>query len=581
MNVNDKEKLFSTETVKFWFFCSLLIPIYYCTLTLCNILGHEYIVQDDARQHIVWFKRFVDHELFPGDLIADYFMAYGSSGLKFIYWLPAQVGLDPMVLAKLLPIPISLVATAYFFGVCLQIFPLPIGAFFSTLIFNQGIWFKDDVLSATSRGFVYPFFSGFLFYLLKGKIIPCFVFILIQALFYPMISLVSVGILIIRLIQVREGGLQWSKRRSNYILVMGSILILAVVLCPLYFRTTVWEPQVTAAQMKVMPEFSATGRTPYFGFSPLLFWTHGNSGIRLPLLPPIAWLALLLPWLRKKQQDLTENITSKIGILWQILLPSIVLFIMAHIILIRLYLPSRYTYFSFRFIMPIAAGIVLTLLLNKVCQWIRRIRCYGTRLTSKQTLLTGLSILVGCGLMIVPLITSVQLRHQNWIIAKHPELYRFIAKQPKDTMVASLSRAANNIPSFSERSILVGRETANSFHLGYYQKIRKRAVALISAQYSTDFNQIKQLIQTYNINLLLIDKAAFSPDYIARNWWLMQFQPVASDAIERLQQGKQPILKMFLHKCSVLSSEQYDLLDAHCIELGNRVPKSYPLLSVS
>ena len=236
MNILNREQFFSKQNARFWFCLSLLIPLYYCMVTLVNVFSYKYIVQDDARLHIVWLQRFVDGELFPNDWIADYYMAYASPGFKFIYWLGAQVNLEPMFLAKLMPIPVGLMATIYIFGVSFQIFPVPAGAFLTTLIFNQGMWFKNDVLSATARGFAYPFFAGFLFYLMQGRILLCLLFIGLEALFYPMICLVSVGILIIRLVQLHKGSLQLSQQKVNYILAVGGLIIVAIILSPAFFR---------------------------------------------------------------------------------------------------------------------------------------------------------------------------------------------------------------------------------------------------------------------------------------------------------------------------------------------------------
>ncbi len=535
-------------------------------VTLVNVFSYKYIVQDDARLHIVWLQRFVDGELFPNDWIADYYMAYASPGFKFIYWLGAQVNLEPMFLAKLMPIPVGLMATIYIFGVSFQIFPVPAGAFLTTLIFNQGMWFKNDVLSATARGFAYPFFAGFLFYLMQGRILPCLLFIGLEALFYPMICLVSVGILIIRLVQLHKGSLQLSQQKVNYILAVGGLIIVAVILSPAFFRETPFEPQVTAAQMKEMVEFSPNGRSPYFGFGPLLFWTHGRSGVRLPLLPPVAWLALLLPWLRSSKTGLIKHLTPKVEILWQILLPSLGLFVLAHIMLLRLYLPSRYTYFSFRFILPIAGGIVLTVLFEKTWRWFDSIRRSGRWLSPRQFVIAGLASFFAFAFIFVPLVPPVLMSNQHWFVGKRAELYEFIAEQPKDTIVASLSKYADNIPSFSERTVLISRESAIAFHLGYYNEIRKRVVDVMAAQYSPSLEPVQKLIQDYKVNFFLVDKGAYTSTYISENDWFMQFQPVAGDAIATLEQSKKPAVEKLSEQCSALTGEKYILLDAQCIQ---------------
>ncbi|WP_366558105.1 hypothetical protein [Okeania sp. SIO3B5] len=59
----------------FWFGLSLAIVLIYSFQSLKFSLQSEYFIQDDARQHIFWMRRFFDSELFPQDFIADYFQS--------------------------------------------------------------------------------------------------------------------------------------------------------------------------------------------------------------------------------------------------------------------------------------------------------------------------------------------------------------------------------------------------------------------------------------------------------------------------------------------------------------------------
>ncbi|NEQ85703.1 MAG: hypothetical protein F6K26_38040, partial [Moorea sp. SIO2I5] len=69
-----------TPQVIFWFSLSLTFTLVYSLLALREAFSGEYIVQDDARQHIFWMMRFLDPELFPKDLIADYFQTVAPAG---------------------------------------------------------------------------------------------------------------------------------------------------------------------------------------------------------------------------------------------------------------------------------------------------------------------------------------------------------------------------------------------------------------------------------------------------------------------------------------------------------------------
>ena len=57
-------------------------------------------------------------------------------------------------------------------------------------------------------------------------------------------------------------------------------------------------------------------------------------------------------------------------------------------------------------------------------------------------------------------------------------LYEFFQKQPKDIMIASLSLEADNLPTFAQRSVLVSREYAIPYHMGFYRPFRQRVIDL-------------------------------------------------------------------------------------------------------
>jgi hypothetical protein len=115
---------------------------------------------------------------------------------------------------------------------------------------------------------------------------------------------------------------------------------------------------------------------------------------------------------------------------------------------------------------------------------------------------------------------------------------------------ASLAEEANNLPTFSKRSILVGREYANPYHVGYYRQISQRATDLIRAQYSQDLSEVKNFIRTYGVDFLLLDRAAFTPEYMANHRWVNHFQPTATEMLAKLEQGTIPALSSFMEHCS-------------------------------
>ena len=153
----------------------------------------------------------------------------------------------------------------------------------------------------------------------------------------------------------------------------------------------------------------------------------------------------------------------------------------------------------------------------------------------------------------------------HWRIGTEPSLYTFLAQQPKDIVVASLSLQADNLPSFSQRSVLVSRATTSAFHTNYYQEVYQRLTNLVAAQYSPDLNHVKQFIRNYDIDFWLLDHNAFSQNYSEQNRWLLQYPSIIDPAMARLTQGETLALARLIQPCTTLTGKNVTLLNASCI----------------
>src|SRR6476469_2778301 len=129
----------SKKATIFWFSLSLTFVASYALLAMQKAFSGEYVVQDDARVYIIWMQRLLDADLFKGDLIADYFQSVTPWGYATFYKLMAAVGIPPLLVTKLLPIVLGLVATSYCFGICLELLQIPMAGFISTLILKQSL----------------------------------------------------------------------------------------------------------------------------------------------------------------------------------------------------------------------------------------------------------------------------------------------------------------------------------------------------------------------------------------------------------------------------------------------------------
>jgi hypothetical protein len=543
-----------------WLLASLAFPVYAGVVWWRFAFSHPGYVQDDIRQHVVWFRRFLAPELFQDDLIADYFLAIAPKGIHLLYSSFAGWGVDPVVLAKVLPPVIGVLATVLCFRVTLRLCPVPPAAFLAALILSQNLWLGDDLVSATSRAFPILWMLLFLEGVLGRSLWLTALAIGLQGMFYPILLLVQAGILVVRLVVWDGRQFHWSQDRRDYWLcALGVPLALGVIWL---VRPDLGDlgPTVTAAQMAVMPEFQANGRTPFFDDSFWNLWLISNRGLSPPFYPPLIWLSLLLPVALRGKSPLVRRVTPDLRILWDVLFPSLGLFLLAHIVLLKLYYPSRYTQHSLRVAMAIAAGIAITLLLDQGWRWLRQ-----HRLNLWQAGVLALVSLFALASLVVPLIPAVLTSGHVQIRGQHPALYEFFAQQPMDSRIASLTPEADNLPVFSQRSVIVSREAALPFHQGYYQQIQQRVSDLLLAQSTTRLSTLQQITQQYGIDFWLVRQNSFSSEAIAQNPWLMQFQPAARQAIARLETNPVSALVRARRHCTVFQDAPYQVIDAACL----------------
>ncbi|MEB3280641.1 MAG: hypothetical protein VKK42_17145 [Lyngbya sp.] len=554
----------SSRQVRLYFGLSLIVAIACGVGAFSKAWGQEYIIQDDARSHVVWMLRFLDPELFPNDIIIDYFQSVAPPGYAKFYQVFALIGVSPLLLNQILPTILGVITTGFCFGVCWEIFPVAMAGFLSALLLNQNLWLKDDLITATPRAFFYPLFLAFLYLLLRRSVIGVGIAIALLGGFYPQGVLIAVGVVILHLFWGSKH--TDSTRNTNYSILITGLVIGGLVLLPYLINSSQWGDVINLSQAKNLPEFYPGGRASFFTDKPLDFWLTGDRSGLLPQewfrkspIPPQVFAVIFLPILLRYSSKfpLTHKISRSILILPELLLVSTGLFLLAHLLAFRLHHPSRYSQHSLRIIMAVAGGIAITLLLDVILRKINEKR-------HKIFLKIGLAVLVFFCLC-YPALTS-RFPITNNVVGKIPLLYEFFAIQPPDTRIASLADVANNIPAFSRRSILVGSEYVLPYHENYYTQMKQRTEALIQAQYSPKLEEVKRFIQEYEIDFWMLEENALTLDFVQQEDSLKKLSPTVTEQVEKnLKAGQKPILSTLSDRCTVLQVQEYIILDANCI----------------
>lgn len=560
----------SPSRPRFWFWLSLAIAAAYTIPVWQFFFSHPYTVQDDARQHVFWMARFLDPSLFPNDLIADYFQANAPWGYTTLYRGLALVGLEPLLVSQLLPPLLALVATGYGYWLCLELLPVPLAGAIASVLLNQVFWAHDDLASATPRAFLIPLFLAFLYYLVRRQAWPCLGAIVLQGLFYPQYVLVFAGILLLQTTPIQDfipslkenkwltgWGIGGHGKTERWLWGMG-LLVSLVVLLPYALEPSPYGPVITPDVARTLPEFLDGGRSRYFISNSWTFWLSANrSGLFPTLKPPLylAGLALPLMLFAPGRFPLGQRVTPKGFVLLHIAITGVGLFLAAHALLFKLYLPSRYSGYTLRVALCFAAALSLTIALDAL--W----RSPAVTLKA-QGVRWGMTLCTAAALLLFPLYGG-EFPAIEPIQGTYPRLYEFLSRQPRDTVIASLEKEADNLPTFARRTVLIAREYAIPYHVGYGEAFRQRVEDLIRAQYTPHPAVLQDFVQRYGVTVWLVGDDAFEPEFLSDRW-TRQYPKAIQQAIRELQ--RQPsLVQQRSDRCTILAEDDLRLLSAPCL----------------
>lgn len=555
----NRPKKFKSSLI-FWYTLSIIFSIAYVAMGLRLSYGNQYVVSDDGREYLSWMYRYSNPSLFPGDLIADYFQSVTPIGFGWVYKIIAALGIDIIFFSKVLPIVLALVTTSYCFAVSMRLLAVPITGFIACLLLNQSLGLHDDLFSATPRDFIYPLFLAFLYYLLRGSWVGIFISIALQALIYPLIAFVDLMILFLGLFSWQNRKLQFGDEfKQKFLLFAISTIIAGVAILPYALQSSQFGPTITAAVARTMPEYWPGGRVSYFSDNPIYYWLDGrDSGFFALIAPPQIMIGLLLPVIFKysRRFPLTKQINPQIKLLLRVVIACLIMYSIAHIVAFKLHWPSRYTNHAFKIILALATGITLTVFLDAAMRWSKQAK--------KQLLTLGIIAAIGAALIFYP--SSLKnFPKTPYVGTSVPSLHNFLQQQPENILIASTSKEADNIPAFARRSILVGREYGLPFHTKYYAQFKTRVNDLLTAQYSLNLDQVKDFIQKYNVTFWLLERSAFTPEYLTKNKWLQQYKPAVNTSLANLKKTT-PALAKSIKLCTILEAENIILVDTKCIQ---------------
>jgi hypothetical protein len=460
---------------------------------------NPYVVNDDVRQQIFWMRQWLDPELFRGDLLADYARHYVPWGVKGLYWLASWVA-DPITFSKVLPGFLFI-----FLALCLYRLGLKLGgrglAWTTVAVYWLMPFFLDNLAGGLARSFAAPLLAFFWLSWQEEWPGAMGAALILEALFIPYVFIVSALAVGLAWLGGRTGRLKSPPLPASpvhfLLLAIGAGLVAGL---DLSYAASGFGPLVGYADMVNRPEFYAGGRYAILPV-PSIFWE---------LISPWEWIAPFRDWglaaiavcvvlplvtiWGLARLDL-RSLAARLQPLWYLGLAGLLLYFLARIFLLKLFIPDRYLIYT----LNLAYCLLLALGLHAACRmerWPRR--------------LAILALIGAAGLGVLRL-HNVGLKDYS----VYRPVYQALAHTPKDAVIAGHPNLMDNIPTFARRRALVTYKLAHPWSQGYWKRIEPRLEDLFTAYYAADPQKVIAFCRKYQVSFLVVDDRHFTPEFLA------------------------------------------------------------------
>lgn len=542
------------------------------------LLAPGVLVQDDARQFLFWMARWHDPGLFSGDVIADYFQRVTPLGFAGLYRALDFAGIDPWLANRLIPVVLGPLAAHFAFRLAFALTPSQAAAFAGSALTSFFAWLMDDMASATPRAFALPLLLAFLAGLAGRKPLATAVAAVFVGLFYPQAALIVGGVAVSGLIAVGPG-LRIGIVRDRGVLyaTLAGIVGTSVGLLP-FLLSMGGGGTLTAAEAMALPAFQPGGRSAIFvdradwfylcgersGLLPAEWGCHSLYGIGSALAPVLAGVLLLLAFgpalvllrraLRAPDTAAAETFTLTLPI--RVLAVGVVLYAAAHVLLFALHLPGRYGQLPLRAVTWISLAAVIGPPL--VRHLAGRAGLHGRRIA--QAMALALALL----LVPFPFVPRSEL-----VAIEHPRLFDALSELPADTVIATLAREADTIPSLARRPVLTAREYLIPYSKSYGTLLRDRMAGLIDAVYAADPDALRGFAVKNGIGAIVIEAGTFSRTYLESVWWRHDFPEAWQRARDRVAGGGPFALAPIAETCSAVRTlPLFRIIPVSCLSGG-------------
>ncbi len=163
---------------------------------------------------------------------------------------------------------------------------------------------------------------------------------------------------------------------------------------------------------------------------------------------------------------------------------SLLLYAFARIFLVKLFVPTRYIYYTLNLLYCIGFALALRIILEKVN--IGQFYLYAV-----------LSVLI--------VFACIKTRHVEFYdYSDKANLYKFVQTIPKNSLVAGFPEVMDDVMTFGKRPAYVTYELSHTWVQPYWGEVKKRTFELFGAYYSSSPQEIKKFCESNDIKYLIV-----------------------------------------------------------------------------
>jgi hypothetical protein len=187
------------------------------------------------------------------------------------------------------------------------------------------------------------------------------------------------------------------------------------------------------------------------------------------------------------------------------------LFALSHATLFRLYLPSRYTFYTF------SLAFILVIGANWSCLWQRCSQVCGRLVLHLRRLARPLvyAAAVALFLLTYALVQSfiIYKVDPRLVVLDHQDraMLQFLATLPTQSLVAGHPFDMDNVPLMAHRKVLTNAETAFPYYLGHYNRVKDRVLDSLQTYYAAHWSAVVSFVQRYGVDAFVVHKERLHP----------------------------------------------------------------------